>query len=390
MTVRILLKKGRERPVIQGHPWIFSGAIASLEGYTAPGDLCDICAHDGAFLARGYVNRHSQITCRILARGDVPIDSALFGERFERALAYRRDRLPPETDAYRLINAEGDLLPGLTVDVYGQGLVCQFHTAGMERWKEQIVSLLTDLLRPDFIFERSDLAARQEEGLKPFSGLLSGRLDGPVEIQEHGRRFRVNVSSGQKTGFYLDQRENRHRFASLAAGKTVCDCFCYTGGFSVYAATAGAAAITAVDSSRAAVDAAGAHLSMNAPGHAAIELVCQDVFDFLRGSPGPFDLMVVDPPPFARKKSDLPGASRGYKDVNLWALKNLSPGGHLLTFSCSRAVDEKLFGQIIFAAAWDAGREVRIVGRPDMPPDHPVSIFHPQGHYLKGLVLHVL
>jgi 23S rRNA (cytosine1962-C5)-methyltransferase len=389
MPAKIFLKRGKERPILRGHPWVFSGAVESIEGYENPGDLCDVHAHDGSFLARGYANRRSQITCRILTREDVPIDRGLFGERIERALKYRRDRLPPETDAYRLVNAEGDLLPGLTVDVYGKGLVCQFQAAGMERWKEQIVSLLMDLLRPDFIFERSDLIARQEEGLKPASGLLSGRLDGPVEIREHGHRFLADVSAGQKTGFYLDQRENRRLFASLAAGKRVCDCFCYTGGFSVYGATAGAAAITAVDSSRAALDLARKHLSLNVPGQASSDLICQDVFTYLRELPGPFDLMVVDPPPFARRASDRPQASRGYKDVNLWALKNLSPGGHLLTFSCSRAIDWKLFGQIIFAAAVDAGREVQIVARLGMPPDHPVSIFHPQGEYLKGLALHV-
>jgi 23S rRNA (cytosine1962-C5)-methyltransferase len=210
-----------------------------------------------------------------------------------------------------------------------------------------------------------------------------------LEIREHDRRFTVDVTGGQKTGFFLDQRENRHLFGSLAGGKRACDCFCYTGGFSVYALTGGAAHIVAVDSSQEVLDRARENLSLNASGGVAGDLICQDVFEYLRRSPGPFDLMAVDPPPFARRRSELPGASRGYKDLNLWAIRNLAPGGILLTFSCSRAVDQKLFGQIVFSAAADAGRDVRIIGRLGLPPDHPVSVFHPQGDYLKGLVLHV-
>jgi 23S rRNA (cytosine1962-C5)-methyltransferase len=200
----------------------------------------------------------------------------------------------------------------------------------------------------------------------------------------------VDPGGGQKTGFYLDQRESRRLFGSLARDRRVCDCFSYTGGFSVYALAGGARHLTAVDSSREALDRIRQNLSLNRSGQTPTELVCQDVFTYLRQSPGPFDLMVVDPPPFARRKADLSGAARGYKDVNLWALKDLAPGGILLTFSCSRAVDQKLFGQIVFAAAVDARREVRIIARLGLPPDHPVSVFHPQGEYLKGLALHVV
>jgi 23S rRNA (cytosine1962-C5)-methyltransferase len=388
MPIKVYLKEGKERPILRGHPWIFSGAIASVQGHGQPGEICDIYGHDRTFLARGYINGRSQIACRILVRQDVAVDGDLFRQRIRMALNYRQGILPPQTDAYRLINAEGDFLPGLTVDVYGKGLVCQFSTAGMERWKGQIVSFLEEVLQPAFIYERSDVLARKEEGLQPCRGALTGQVSSPVEIQEYGHRFLVDIAGGQKTGFFLDQRENRRLFGSLAGTKQVCDCFCYTGAFSVYAA-AGARSLAAVDSSQEALELARKNLLMNATGNIPMDFIGQDVFEYLRQSPGPFDLMVVDPPPFARKKADVPSASRGYKDVNLLALKTLAPGGMLLTFSCSRAIDQKLFGQIVFAAAVDAGREVRIIGRLGLPADHPVSIFHPQGEYLKGLVLHV-
>ncbi|MFC1682936.1 class I SAM-dependent rRNA methyltransferase [Candidatus Zixiibacteriota bacterium] len=386
---RVILKAGKEKPILRGHPWVFSGAIAKVDGYGESGDLCDILSHDNCFLARGYINRHSQITCRVLAREEISIDANFFRRRIQQGLEYRRALLPPETDAFRLVNAEGDFLPGLTVDVYGRGLVCQFSTAGMERWKPDILSILDDLLQPAFITERSDLPTRKEEGLAPVKGLLSGELKGPAMIREHGHRFQVDVAEGQKTGFFLDQRDNRLLFGSLAKGKMVCDCFCYTGAFSVFAAAGGAKSVVAVDSSKEALELAWKNMAVNHFDSLITDLVCQDVFEYLRQAADSFELMVVDPPPFARKKADLEKASRGYKDVNLWALKKLAPGGLLFTFSCSRAVDTKLFGQIIFAAATDAHRDVQIIGRLNLPYDHPVSIFHPEGQYLKGLVLRV-
>jgi 23S rRNA (cytosine1962-C5)-methyltransferase len=389
MPAKVILKEGKSKPIRRGHPWIFSGAVASVQDYQHPGQFCDIFAHDRTLLARGYINRNSQITCRILVHGQRPIDADLLRERIQAAHRYRRRTLPAETDAYRLINAEGDFLPGLMVDAYADGLVCQFSTAGMDRLREQIIPILDDLLAPAFIYERSDVSARAEEGLSPRTGILTGRMDAPVEIREHGVRFQVDPGGGQKTGFYLDQRDSRRLFGSLARDRKVCDCFCYTAGFSAHALTGGAKSLVAVDSSREALDLGRQNLALNPPNEFPAELVCQDVFEYLRQSTGPFDLMVVDPPPFARRRADLTGAARGYKDVNLWALKNLDRGGILLTFSCSRAVDRKLFQQIIFAAAVDARREVRIIARLGLPGDHPVSVFHPQGEYLKGLALHV-
>jgi 23S rRNA (cytosine1962-C5)-methyltransferase len=390
MATKIYLKQGKEKPILRGHPWIFSGAIETIEDYREPGDLCDIFSHDKTFLARGYINRQSQITCRVLAHAEVPIDADFFRKRIQQALKYRQETLPPKTDAYRLINAEGDFLPGLIVDVYGMGLVCQFSTAGAVRWKTEVVSILDDLLQPTFIFERSDMAARTEEGLKPVKGPLSGELKSPVEIQEHGHRFQVKIPEGQKTGFFLDQRENRQLFGSLAEGKRVCDCFCYTGGFSVYAGGGGAKSIVAVDSSKEALELTWKNLAVNKLNSILSDLVCQDVFGYLRQLTDQFDLIALDPPPFARKKGDVLKASRGYKDVNMWALKNLARGGVLFTFSCSRAIDVKLFRQIVFAAAVDAKRQVQIIDRLGLPLDHPVSLYHPEGEYLKGLVLRVV
>jgi 23S rRNA (cytosine1962-C5)-methyltransferase len=389
VPARVYLKAGKERSILRGHPWIFSGAIEAVKDYQEPGELCDIYSHDKAFLARGYINQHSQITCRILLHEDSPLGADFFRRRIQQALEHRQALLPPQTDAYRLVNAEGDLLPGLTVDVYGRGVVCQFSTAGMERWKPDIVTILDDLLHPAFIYERSDMSIRAEEGLEPVAGPLSGEPLRPVTVLEHGHRFQVDVAAGQKSGFFLDQRENRFLFGSLAGKRSVCDCFCYTGGFSVYAASAGAKSIVAVDSSKEALEQAWKNMAVNHLDGLLEDLVCQEVSQYLRQSQRRFDLIALDPPPFARKKADVKKASRGYKDVNRLAMKTLAPGGMLFTFTCSRAIDLKLFQQIMFASALDAGRQVQIVHRLGQPFDHPVSIFHPEGEYLKGLVLRV-
>jgi 23S rRNA (cytosine1962-C5)-methyltransferase len=389
MPAKLYLKEGKERPVLRGHPWIFSGAIESVEGCEEPGELCDIYSHNKTFLARGYINRRSQITSRILTREERPIDVHLFRQRIQQALKYRQEVLPPQTNAYRLINSEGDFLPGLVVDVYEKGLCCQFFTAGMERWKPDIVSILKDLLDPAFIYERSDVPSRAEEGLATVKGLLFRELKSTVEIQEHGHRFQVDIAKGQKTGFFLDQRENRRLFASLAKDRRVCDCFCYTGAFAVYAVAAGAKSALAVDSSKEALELFGENIELNGPPDVAMDFQCQDAFQYLRHPSGQFDLVVLDPPPFARRKGDVPKAARGYKDLNMWALKMLPADGILFTFSCSQAIDIRLFQQIVFSAALDAKREVQIIHRLGQPSDHPVSLFHPEGEYLKGLVLRV-
>jgi len=390
ILARVILKKGREKPILRGHPWVFSGAVQSIEDLSEEGQLCDILSSKGEFLARGYANPRSQITCRLLSREKVPIDASFFRERIRKAHDHRKRFIPPDTNAFRLINSEGDFLPGLIVDVYGKGVCCQFLTAGMERWKREIVSILADELRPDYVYERSDTPSRAEEGLEPSKGLLMGTLDSPTEILENGHRFWVDVEGGQKTGFFLDQRENRGLVKALSKGRRVCDCFCYTGAFSIYAASGGARSVTCVDSSSKALGMAEENFVLNDLEAFPRELICVDVFEFLRSDKSEYDLIILDPPAFAKDKASLKGAARGYKDINLLALKRLTANGILVTFSCSHHISPILFQQILFAAAVDSGRRVQIIKRLAHPFDHPTNISHREGEYLKGFVLRVV
>jgi 23S rRNA (cytosine1962-C5)-methyltransferase len=290
-----------------------------------------------------------------------------------------------------MVNGEGDFLPGLIMDRYGDTLVLQCLTAGMERWKESLTDLLAREFLPQTLWERSDVATRGEEGLVEASGLLYGK-DVPnfVEIQEHGCCFRVDVKRGQKTGFYLDQRENRFSLRELSRGKKVLDCFSYTGPFSVHAGLGGAKELTLVDSSAEALAIAEEHFDLNHLGHIPREMIRGDAFEVLRSLQPGYDIVVLDPPPFARKKSHVPSASRGYKDLNLLAFRLLEEGGLLYTFSCSHHVNGDLFQKIVFSAAVDAGRDVQLLSRRGHPADHLINLYHPEGEYLKGLVCRVL
>lgn len=352
--------------------------------------MCDILSSKGEFLARGYANPKSQITCRVLSREMIPIDANFFRERIRKAYKCRKRFIPQATNAFRLINSEGDFLPGLIVDVYGKGVCCQFLTAGMERWKRDIVSILAEELRPDYIYERSDTPSRAEEGLEPSKGLLMGTLDSPTEILENGHHFWVDLEGGQKTGFFLDQRENRRLVESLSKSKRVCDCFCYTGAFSIYAASGGARSVTCVDSSSKALEMVEENFVLNDFEDFPKELICVDVFEFLRSDKSEYDLIVLDPPAFAKDRASVKGAAKGYKDINLLALNRLTANGILVTFSCSHHISPALFQQILFAAAVDSGRRVQIIKRLGHPYDHPINIFHQEGEYLKGFVLRVV
>ena len=384
------LKPGREKPLLNGHPWVFSGAVERLENYQAPGQLADVYTADGRFCGRGYVNTNSQIVCRILTSTQETIDRRFFEKRLVRALALRRQHVDDCTNAYRLVNSEGDFLPGLIVDVYGPGLVCQFLTAGMERQKDLLLGILEELLQPEFIFERSDTAARNEEGLPPVKGLLRGALPENLTVRESDVQILVDVAGGQKTGFYLDQRENRRLVQSYARDRTVLDCFSYTGGFSLFAARGGARSVTAVDTSAHALELVRSNFVLNGFGGIPLRTERADVFTFLRQETELYDLIILDPPSFARAKSQVPKAARGYKDINLLAFHRLNPGGLLFTFSCSHFIEMRLFRQIVFAAAADAGRPVQVLKVLGHSIDHPVSLFHPEGDYLKGLLLRVV
>ena len=388
---RIILKRGKEKPVLRGHPWVFSGAVARVEGEVSPGEVGEVYSQGGQFLGRGHINPRSQIIVRFLTQKKDELGEEFFRGRISRAVVLRKDWSRGKTNAYRVINGEGDFLPGLIAERYGETLVFQCLTAGMDRLKEMLINLLVKELRPQSIYERSDVATRNEEGLAESNGLLYGK-DVPewIEIEEHGCRFRVNVKKGQKTGFYLDQRENRFSLRELSKGKKILDCFSYTGAFSIQAASGSAKEVTLIDSSEEALAIAEQHFRLNRLEKVPHRLIRGDVFEIMRGLEPGYDIVILDPPPFAKKKGHLPGASRGYKDLNLWAFRLLNKEGLLFTFSCSHHMSWDLFQKIVFSAALDSGRSVQLIGRMGHPWDHPINICHPEGEYLKGLICRVL
>jgi len=388
---KITLKKGKEKPILRGHPWVFSGAVARAEGDLSLGEIGEVYSGDGNFLGMGQFNPHSQIILRMLTRKKEVLNSSFFKERLIRAAALREQGLRGKTNAYRVVNGEGDFLPGLIVDRYRDILVLQCLTAGMERLKGLFIDLLVNQLHPKSIYERSDGSSRREEGLSEVKGLVYGEeIDDPVEIEEYGCWFRVDVKAGQKTGFYLDQRENRFSLREVSHGKKILDCFCYSGGFSIHAGIGGAKEIGLIDSSEEALVKAKEHFAFNHLEKIPTHPVRGDAFDVMRGLEPEYDIVVLDPPPFAKKKGHLPGASRGYKDLNLQAFRLLKKEGLLFTFSCSHHMDWDLFQKIIFAAAVDAGKRVQLLARRGHPLDHPVDLSHPEGEYLRGMVLRVL
>ncbi len=388
---RIILKKGKEKPLLRGHPWVFSGAVAKIEGEVSPGDLGEIYSKEGQFLGVGHLNPASQIFLRLLTHKKEPIDIPFFRERISRAARLREPFLKGKTNAYRIINAEGDFLPGLIVDRYGETLVLQSLTAGIERLKASLVDLLASEMKPRSIYERSDVATRRQEDLPEVTGLLYGReVSDRIEIEELGCHFQVDVKAGQKTGFYLDQRENRSDLKNLCHGSKVLDCFSYTGAFSIHAGLGGAEEVTLIDSSEEALKRAEEHFRLNALGKIPHRLMRGDAFEVLRSLGPEYDIVILDPPPFAKRKGHLLGASRGYKDLNLQALRLLKRGGFLFTFCCSHHVNWDLFQKIIFSAAVDGGREVQLLGRRGHPMDHPFNLCHPEGEYLKGFLCRVL
>ena len=386
----LVLHPGRDAPVRAGHPWIFSRGIASgLDGADA-GEPVRVLSASGSFVAAGYCNPRTTIAVRVLTLDDVPVDRVLVDRRVEEAVALRRAALPAELTAYRVLTGEGDRLPGVVVDRYGDFLVCQFLTAGAARLADATVAALVERVGPRGVFERSEGAVRTEEGLPGARGVLAGEAPpARIVIEESGDRYLVDVEHGQKTGFFLDQRESRTRVRALAAGRHVLNAFAYTGAFSVAAARAGAAGVVSVDTSRPALALAEAAWVENGLDPALGRFVAADVFEFLRATTERYDLIVLDPPPFVRRRRDLSSGLRGYKDVNLQAFRRLQPGGWLLTSSCSQHLTREDFRQVVAAAAADAGRPARVVADAGHPPDHPVALAHPEGLYLKTLLLQV-
>ncbi len=388
LAAGVVLKPGREKSVLNRHHWIFSGAIKSYPENFVNGEIYPVFSSDGHLLGYGYFNQKCSLAGRLLSFGQQdPLEA--FRINFEEALHLRR-HLYRQAEAVRLVNGESDHLPGLVVDRYGPGVVIQVSTLGMERLKPFLLNLLQELLKPEFIYEKSLTPSRKEEGLTEFEGLLAGSLREPVVVEEKGIKFKIYVQESQKTGFFLDQREMRQLVRYLAAGLRVLDGFCYTGGFALSALAGGARDVTLVDYSKKALETAAENLRLNGFSEKSFRLINQDVFDFLEKAGSlDYDLVILDPPAFARKKADERQAFRAYKELNRLAMSSMKKGSFLLTFSCSYYVDSQMFQKIIFQAALEAGREARIIQRHRQAFDHPVSVYHPESDYLKGLLLFI-
>jgi len=392
-TPQLRLKPGRERSLLRLHPWVFSGAVDEVSGSPQSGSTVQVRAADGGFLAWAAYNPSSQIRARVWSFDESQTPGPeMFAKAIDAALARRSAQIVPETtNALRLVHGESDRLPGLVVDRYGGTLVVQVLSAGAEKWRDTLIGMLRERTGCARIHERSDTDARELEGLPSRSGSIFGAAaDGPLKIVEHGIEYEVDVASGQKTGFYLDQRDNRLRVGRLAAGRDVLDCFCYSGGFTLSALGGGARSVVAIDSSAQALASARRNLALNRIAADRAEWLAADVFEALRKlrrEGREFDLVVLDPPKFAPTSKDAARAARGYKDINLNALKLLRPGGLLATFSCSGGVSPELFQKIVAGAAADAGAPLLLRERFRSGPDHPVRIEFPEGEYLKGLLL---
>lgn len=394
----VVLKPGREKPVRQRHPWIFSGAIASMSPAADDGEIVDVCDAQGAFLARGYLNRRSQIQVRLLTWDAAERIDAGFWQRRVRAALAMRATLPEVQGctALRLINAESDFLPGLTVDRFGDFLVLQAGTLAIDRRKHELADLLLTETGARGVLERSDMAVRRLEGLTPVSGLLAGEAaEHIIEIAEDGLTFSVDLLHGQKTGFYTDQRANRRRVAAYCGAQRVLNAFSYTGAFAVHALRAGATHVTNLDTSVEALTLAETNLRRNGFNPDTLtENIAGDVFTVLRDwetePDRVYDVVILDPPKFAHNQAAVERALRGYKEINRLALRRLRPGGILATFSCSGLVSAELFQKVLFGAAIDAGRPVQVLESLRQSADHPVAITFPEGEYLKGLIVRVM
>ncbi|WP_298716552.1 class I SAM-dependent methyltransferase [uncultured Oceanisphaera sp.] len=394
MTTSITLIAGREKSLLRRHPWVFSRAVDKVQGQPNAGDTVEILSQKGQWLGRGFYSPQSQIRARVWTFDqNETIDEAFFLRRLERAKAGRQPMIAEQgLTGYRLCAAESDGLPGVTIDVYANVVVCQLLSTGAERWRNAIVKALTTLYPDTCIYERSDVAVRKKEGLKERKGLLAGTLpDQPVTIEENnGVRILVDVEQGHKTGFYLDQRDNRRIAARYCEHKRVLNCFSYTGTFGVYALKGGANEVVNVDMSESALALAKQNVELNQLDLSRAKFEQADVFKLLReyrDQGQRFDVIVLDPPKFADSKAQLNGACRGYKDINMLAFQLLNAGGVLLTFSCSGLMTQDLFQKIVADAALDAGRDAQILERLNQAADHPIGTAYPEGHYLKGLVV---
>ena len=395
--IKIILKRGREESLMRFHPWVFSGAIAEIQGNPAEGDLVAVHASDGSFLAMGHYQIGS-IAVRVMSFDDSAQRPDFFETMLSRALQVRVAcglHGSADTTCYRLVHGEGDNLPGLIIDYYDGVCVMQAHSVGMFRAKKQISAALQQVYGDSLkaVYDKSSGTAPYKAGLELIDGYMYRRADFKDDeqiVMENGRKFHVNWTEGQKTGFFLDQRDNRNLVGSLAKGRNVLNLFCYTGGFSIYALSNGALHVDSVDTSKKAMMMVDRNVALNGFDESRHTSLCCDAIDYLRSVPeGKYDLMIVDPPAFAKHRGALKNALRAYQRLNAAAISKVAPGGLVFTYSCSQVVDKEAFALAVFSAAAQCGRSVRILDRLNQPCDHSVNIYHPEGEYLKGLLLYV-
>lgn len=397
---KIYLKKGRESSLERFHPWVFSGAIAKIDGTPSEGDVVDVYSYNSTFLGRGHYQIGS-ITVRVLTFENESIDLSFWKKRIQSALDLRVSYigLNSNTNCYRLVHGEGDNLAGLIIDYYNGVAVIQAHSAGMFNGRLEICQALRDVYKESLmaVYDKSSSTAPFKAGLDLKEGYLYRNPDfnDKIEVSENGVLFKIDFIGGQKTGFFLDQRDNRDLLKTLSKDKDILNLFCYTGGFSIYALKGGAKSVISVDSSSAAIDGLERNIQLNRERESICEpiihkSVCADAIEYLKNIPhDAFDIIVVDPPAFAKHRDALKNALRAYQRLNYHAISKVKKGGYVFTYSCSQVVDKTLFTQAIFSAAAQTKRAIRIVGRLTQPADHPVNIFHPEGEYLKGLLLYI-
>jgi len=391
----VFLKKGKEKAVLQRHPWLFSGAVERVKGKPANGDIVRLLSDRGDFMAYGFYNSQSRVALRLLEWDEqIEVNEDWFRKKLSVAVKSRTNILNDGTNTCRLVFSEADYLPGLIVDKYADYLAVQVLTSGIERLMPVIIDELQKLLEPEGIFDKSDAGSRAHEGLETINTVLAGKHPPEiVEVRENGLTYGINIAEGQKSGFYCDQRDNRRIVADHAKGKKVLDCFCYTGGFTLNALKNGAKSVISVDSSALAIETLKKNISLNkldASKHSAVQSDVNKKLRALREQGEKFDIVVLDPPKYAPSRSALDKAARAYKDLNRLGMSLLETGGLLATFSCSGAMDINTFKQVLAWAALDAGKEVQFIYQFCQPEDHPVRASFPEGEYLKGLLCRIL
>lgn len=392
MYKNIYLKRGKDESLKRFHPWIFSGAINKMDEGIAEGDIVKVFSQKGDFMAVGHYQKGT-IAVRVLSFDDIAIDDAFWETRIASAFNMRKSigiADNPANNTYRLVHGEGDYLPGLVIDCYGPTAVVQAHSVGMHFSRQAVCQALLKVMgdRIENVFYKSETTLPYKADLGQEDGFLYGNTDDNTAV-ENGLKFHIDWLKGQKTGFFVDQRENRSLLESYAKDRSVLNMFCYTGGFSVYAMRGGAKLVHSVDSSAKAIELTKANIAMNFPGDDRHEAICDDAFKYLDSHNDKYDLIILDPPAFAKHRSALHNALKGYIRLNVLGLKRIKNGGILFTFSCSQAVSKEQFRTAVFTAAAQANRQVRILHQLHQPADHPINIYHPEGEYLKGLVLYV-